>query len=311
VSRIRCSFQLNRRLSIPILFGEFKQCAYSYRRPGYGVRKAVVIAQADQKQICKPEKPERVTEGARWRLAAVGTAAAARCPSRAGQCGLVGLAGHGPGPGPQPHAGSGDAAVTHPCRCLQTSRSPAWGTCTHSRPPGPPWEALEGSACGGHRATTQPSPTAQKQGARERGAGAAPRAPGGKHPVSRHSPGWCCVLRRHVPEGLSPDVGIGAQNSPHSPICLGENLKRFRNFSRKPGCSCLTSKLYIVPLLSQKSVIAKCTRVSWLFLLSCTHRIQNSSCCPVLKYFAIIRMAPAIWQLRAETNSSFGSEQKF
>lgn len=42
-SRIRCSFLLNQRLSISILFGEFKQCTYSYRQPGYGVRKGVAI----------------------------------------------------------------------------------------------------------------------------------------------------------------------------------------------------------------------------------------------------------------------------
>lgn len=48
-SRIRCSFQLNPRLSISILFGEFKWCAYSYCQPGYGVRKGVVIAHLETK----------------------------------------------------------------------------------------------------------------------------------------------------------------------------------------------------------------------------------------------------------------------
>lgn len=46
-SRIRCSFQLNRRLSI--LFGEFKHYAYSYRWLGCGVRKGVAIAHSETK----------------------------------------------------------------------------------------------------------------------------------------------------------------------------------------------------------------------------------------------------------------------
>lgn len=49
VSRIRCSFQLNRRLSISILLGEFKWRAYSYRQPGYGVREGVAIAHSETK----------------------------------------------------------------------------------------------------------------------------------------------------------------------------------------------------------------------------------------------------------------------
>lgn len=48
-SRIRCSFQLNPRLSISTLFGEFKWCAYSYCLPGYGVRKGVAIAHSETK----------------------------------------------------------------------------------------------------------------------------------------------------------------------------------------------------------------------------------------------------------------------
>lgn len=82
-SRIRCSFQLSPRLSTSILFGEFKWCCILLPPAGTrGEETGGNRSLGDQKQIHEPEKPERGTEGAHWRLAAVEVAALveARCP---------------------------------------------------------------------------------------------------------------------------------------------------------------------------------------------------------------------------------------
>lgn len=111
VSRIRCSFQLNRRLSISILFGEFKWCAYSYRQPGYGVRKGVAIARSGTKSSSAKSRNQRewLKEHARgwqpwkplpwWRLTAL---------ARSGRHSLMAVA------GPWRSIRSTDAAVAHP-----------------------------------------------------------------------------------------------------------------------------------------------------------------------------------------------------
>lgn len=106
-----------------------------------------------------------------------------------------------------PSVGSGDTAGLCHGRCPQTC-SPTQGTRTYSDPQGL-W--VEGD----------------------------PRA---KQPPWGVQPQRALRPPAMYTECLQALGSIRTQNSPHSPVHLGDNLKRFRNFSRKTRCLYLTLK---------------------------------------------------------------------
>lgn len=187
-SRIRCSFQLNWRLSISILFGEFKWRAYSYRWPGYGVRKGVAIAHSETKRRSVNLRNQR----GELRERAGGRQLWEEPPWR-------GLAAPRLRWAVQPDEGGWTPAQRGErgrCRgwlarrgCPQTSRSPTWGTRTRAPQPvlgGTGGVSLRGTLRHG-TAVTQP----RKWEPGASGAEAAPRAPAGERArLPGHNRSW-------------------------------------------------------------------------------------------------------------------------
>lgn len=199
-SRIRCSFQLNRSLSISILFGDLSSVHIPTTEQDIGLGKGW------QSLIQRPKadlQTWETREGSR------------RSTSEAASCGNSRL-GRASCPS---HA--------QPIRVAGPQRG-EWGYCW-ALPRQMPANLLPN--------TGQPQWSySDPQGLWVEGDPRAKQPPWGPQPQRALRPAATYT------EWLQALGSIRTQNSPHSPVHLGANLKRFRNFSRKTRCLYLTLK---------------------------------------------------------------------